>query len=100
MSTPCDMQSFIVWMIAVTAERETARREMSRWSESRAIVIALELFVVRPMNTGWRCSVWRPSCQARKTSVSGRDDEARMQTKESKIPEAKLAVTSLGEDLS
>jgi hypothetical protein len=25
MSTPCDMQSFIVWMIARIAERETAQ---------------------------------------------------------------------------
>ena len=41
MSTRCDMQSLIVWMIAgtATAERETARREMRRWSELSAIVI-------------------------------------------------------------
>ena len=34
MSTPCDMRSFVVWMIAGTAERETARREMRRWREN------------------------------------------------------------------
>ena len=48
MSTRCDMQSLIVWMIAGTAmaERETVRREMRRWSELSAIVITLvELFV-------------------------------------------------------
>jgi len=43
-STPCDMQSFIVWMIAGTVERETARKEMSGWSELRAIVITLSVF--------------------------------------------------------
>ena len=44
MSTPCDMQSFIVWMIVGTAEREMARREMRRWSELSAIVNTLTFF--------------------------------------------------------
>jgi hypothetical protein len=30
MSTPCDMQSFIVWVIARIAERVTVRKAMSR----------------------------------------------------------------------
>ena len=35
------MQSLIIWMIVGMAdlERETAQREMRRWSEPRAIVI-------------------------------------------------------------
>jgi hypothetical protein len=38
MSTPSHMRSFIVWMIAGTAERETARREMRRWSELSTVM--------------------------------------------------------------
>ena len=46
------------------------RREMRRWSESRAIVITLAFFVGQPMNTGRRkSSVCQPSCQAGKMSV-------------------------------
>jgi hypothetical protein len=62
MSTPWDMQSFIVWMMDGTAERETARREMRRWSEPRAIVITLTFLVAQPMKTGRRrSSVCEPS---------------------------------------
>jgi len=62
MSTPCDMQSFIVWMMAGIVERETARKAMSRWREPRAIVITLTFFVAQPMKTGRRrSSVCQPS---------------------------------------
>ena len=47
-STPRDMQSFIVWMIIGAVERERARKEMRRWSELRAIVTALAVFVGIP----------------------------------------------------
>ena len=49
MSTPCDMQSFIVWMMAGIAERETARKAMRRWREPRAIATTLAFFVAPPM---------------------------------------------------
>jgi len=42
------MQSFIVWMIIGAVERERARKEMRRWSELRAIVTALAVFVGIP----------------------------------------------------
>jgi hypothetical protein len=38
MSTPRDMQSFIVWMMAGIAERETGRKAMRRWREPREMV--------------------------------------------------------------
>jgi hypothetical protein len=44
-STPCDMQSFIVWMIAGIAERETARKAMRRWREPMEMVITLAFVV-------------------------------------------------------
>jgi hypothetical protein len=49
MSTPCGMQSFIVWMIARIAERETARKVMRRWREPRAMVIIQAFVVAQPM---------------------------------------------------
>jgi hypothetical protein len=51
-STPWDMQSFIVQMMEGTVERETARREMRRWREPRVMVITLAFFIAQPMKTG------------------------------------------------
>jgi hypothetical protein len=88
MSTPWDMQSFIVWMLEGTAERETARREMRRWREPRAMVITSAFFVAQPMKTGRRSSsVCQPSV------VRGR--QSRGEVEEGKhIPKVKLAVTT------
>ena len=44
MSTPRDMQSLIVWLMAGIAERETARKTMRRWREPRAIATTLAFF--------------------------------------------------------
>jgi hypothetical protein len=73
MSTPCDMQSFIVWIIGGIVERETARRVIRRWREPRAIVITLAFFVAQPMKTGRRkSSVCQPSVvmKGKKENVS------------------------------
>ena len=54
MSAPCDcdMQSFIVWMMAGIAERETARKVKRRWRELRATVINVAFFVEQVTKTG------------------------------------------------
>jgi hypothetical protein len=54
MSAPCDwdMQSFIVWLMAGIAERETARKAMRRWRELRAMVINVAFFVEQLTKTG------------------------------------------------
>ena len=51
LSTACEMQSLIVWMVAGMSERETARKAMSRWRELRAM-ITLAFFVALPTKTG------------------------------------------------
>jgi hypothetical protein len=48
MSTPCDMQSFIVWVIAGIAERVMVRKAMRCMRELRAMTF----FVAQPMKTG------------------------------------------------
>ena len=102
MSTPCDMQPFIVWMMSGAAERETERREVSCWSEPRAIVTTLVFSVTQLMSTGQRkSSVCQPSFQARRTSVVAPSHATLMLVCQRKgVPEAKLTVARFGEDLS
>ena len=66
MSTPRDMQSLIVWLMAGIAERETAHKAMRRWREPRAIATTLAFFVAPPM----RGSVWQRSVVIKSDSES------------------------------
>jgi hypothetical protein len=62
MSTHRNVQSFIVWMMAGIAERETARKVMRRWREPREMVMTFAFFVAQPMETGRRgSSICQPS---------------------------------------
>ena len=55
-SSPYDMQSFIVWTMVRIAPGETAGKEMRRWSEPRRRVIVVDL--AKPSETrGRRSSV-------------------------------------------
>ena len=61
MSTPCEMQSLIVWMMA--GEGDCAQGARLCWSEPKAPVTTLAFFVAQHMKTGrMRCSVSQSSC--------------------------------------
>ncbi|KAI0263893.1 hypothetical protein BGY98DRAFT_1164764 [Russula aff. rugulosa BPL654] len=61
-SCDCDMQLFIVWIMAGVAEREMARKAMRRWRELRAMVINVAAFVEQLTKTGRRrCCVCQSS---------------------------------------